>query len=105
MYNKYQCANTSEIASPGEGHQGYCSDMVDKHFPKVFPFYVKKLWNAEGPVEAQLHHVVPPDRGFDPVMGIIVPAMFNVPQPGFGPESEHSVEEDWCVIKVSPTKK
>ena len=46
MNNEHQSAHPSQIASPGKGHQGYGRHMVDEHFPKVFPFHVKELWDA-----------------------------------------------------------
>jgi len=38
------------------------------------------------PVEAQLDHVVPPDVVVDGVVRVIVPAVFDVPRPGLGPQ-------------------
>ena len=55
MYDQHQGTHTGEIASPWECHQGYGGDMVNEHLPKVFSFDVKKLGNAQGPIETQFN--------------------------------------------------
>ena len=59
--------------------------MVYKHFPKVFAFDVNELGNAEGPIKAKLNHVVVPNVPIYGMVRVVVPAIFDVPQPGFVP--------------------
>jgi hypothetical protein len=75
---------------------------MKEHLPEIFASDVEKLGDAQGPVEAELHHEVPPDVPVNHVVGIIVPAVFDVPQPGFGPQDHDSIKEDGCVVKTSP---
>jgi hypothetical protein len=55
------------------------------------------------PVEAQLDHVVPPDVVVDGVVRVIVPAVFDVPRPGLGPQDVKAVEEDGRVVQPTPS--
>ena len=50
-----------KITSPGAAQQGNSYGVVDEHLHKVLPLHVRELGDEEGPVVAQLHHVVPPD--------------------------------------------
>ncbi len=104
MNDQHQGTHTGEVADPREGQQSDGGQVVHKHFPEIFALHVEKLGDAQGPVEAQLDHVVPPDIPIDSVMGIVVPAMLDVPQPRFGPQNQHAIEEDCGVVKASPTR-
>ena len=77
---------------------------MNEHLPKVLALSVIKLRNAQAPVKAELYNVVPPHVAVDGVMGVVVPAMFDVPQPRFRPKDQHTIEEDGCVIKTAPTE-
>ena len=85
MNDKNQSANSGKIACPGKGHESNGRHVVNEHFPKVFAFDVNELGNAEGPIEAKLDHVVVPNVPIYGMVRIVVPAIFDVPQPGFVP--------------------
>ena len=76
--------------------------MVNEHFPKVFAFDVNELGNAEGPIKTKLYHVVVPNVPIYGMVRIVVPAIFDVPQPWFVPKDEHTVKEDSGVVETAP---
>ena len=47
--------------------------MVDQHLREVLPLHIEPLGDGEGPVEGELHHVVPPDGALNIVVWIVVP--------------------------------
>ena len=53
---------------------------MDQHLHKVFPLHVHELRDREGPVEGQLHHVVPPHLPRDLVVRVVVPDIITVTQ-------------------------
>ena len=67
-----------EIAGPWEGEEGDGGDVVDEHLCEVLPLHVRPLGDGEGPVEGELHHVVPPDGRLDVVVGVAIPAKYNL---------------------------
>ena len=62
------------------------------------------LAQTECPVEAELHHVVPPDVPVDGMMRVVVPAVLDVPQPRFVPQHTHPVCEHTKVVDATPAK-
>ena len=52
--------------------------MVDEHLCEVLPLHVRPLGDGEGPVEGELHHVVPPDGRLDVVVGVAIPAKYHL---------------------------
>ena len=73
MYDEYERAHPGEVAGPGEGHEEDGGGVVDHHLPEVLALHVEELGDAEGPVERQLRHVVPPDGRVHVVPGVVVP--------------------------------
>ena len=71
----HQGADPSEVVCPGEHHQQDGGIVVDHHLQEVLPPHIKELWDGEGPVEGELHHVVAPDVARHGVVGIVVPAV------------------------------
>ena len=67
-----------EIAGPWEGEEGDGGDVVDEHLCEVLPLHVRPLGDGEGPVEGELHHVVPPDGRLDVVVGVAIPAKYHL---------------------------
>ena len=61
------------------------------------------LAEAEGPVEAELDHVVPPDVPLDRVVRVVVPAVLDVPQPRLVPQHRHAEREHAGVVEAAPS--
>jgi len=64
---------------------------------------VTYLAEAEGPVEAELDHVVPPDVPLDRVVRVVVPAVLDVPQPRLVPQHRHAEREHAGVVEAAPS--
>ena len=47
--------------------------MMDEHLHKVFPLHIHELRYGQGPVEGQLHHVVPPHGPLYIMMRVVIP--------------------------------
>lgn len=51
MDYKDEGANPSEVGSPAKHHECYGGVMMNKHLPEILPLDIKKLADAETPVE------------------------------------------------------
>jgi len=101
--NQHKGPDPGEVCSPGEHHECDCGVVVDEHLPEVLAFNIEELGDGEGPVEGQLHHVVHPDISVHLVVRVVVPAVPDIPEPGFTPEAEEPVDKDTRVEHPSPS--
>ena len=69
--------------------------MVDEHLCEVLPLHVRPLGDGEGPVEGELHHVVPPDGRLDVVVGVAIPAKYHLKSDFFSFFSVYTVPFDF----------
>ena len=100
--NQYQSANFEKVTRPREAHEQNGGGVMDEHHPKVLPLHVDKLSAQQAPVEGQLHHVPPPDVGVHVMIGVVVPAVSNVPQPSFAPQAVDPPSENRSVVQPPP---
>ena len=50
---------------------------MDKHLYEVLPLDIRELGEGEGPVERELHHVVPPNTGLEVMVGVVIPEIIE----------------------------
>ena len=70
-------------------------------YPKIFSPDVNELRKEESPVEGELGDVVPPHVAVDRVMGVVLPAVADVPEPLLAPQTdlERKVKLFWNLPK------
>lgn len=105
MNEQNEGADPGEVDGPAEDHESDGGHVVKKHLPKVLSLHVVELGDEEGPVEAQLDHVVPPDAAVNVVVWVVVPAVPDVPKPGLVPQDEDPVGKDGVVVESAPPEK
>lgn len=91
-----------QVAHPTQGHQQNGDHVVCKHLPEILPLDIDELRRSERPVECHRDHVVPPDIVGHRLVWIAVPAVFDVPQPGFVPHNDATEDKAVRVVDASP---
>lgn len=102
MYEQHERAHPDEVARPREGHECDGGHVVHEHLPEVLAPHVEELREGQRPVEAHLHHVVPPRARVQQVARVVVPAVADVPQPRLVPQRDQAEQEDARVVQPPP---
>ena len=76
--------------------------MVQEHLLEVLPLDVHKLADDEAPEVGELDHVVPPDVVGEGVVGKVVPAGRDGPEPLFVPHHGPGEDEARAVVARLP---